>query len=78
MLVKLLLWPGSVTRPSVAFDFNLLKLAEQLLLECHVSLKKFCDVLDLNHSSMMPKWVSHFLLLYVGCRQNKQKFVTMY
>ena len=36
-LVKLQLWPGSVTRPLVAFHTKLVALAESLLLECHVS-----------------------------------------
>ena len=56
-LIKLQLWPGSITRPLVAFHFKLMMLAECLLLECHVSLKKFCDVLCLNKSSMLAKWV---------------------
>jgi hypothetical protein len=53
-LVKLQLWPGSATRPLVAFHFKLMMLAEVLLLECHVSLKKFCDTLGLNKSNMLP------------------------
>ena len=56
-LLKLQLWPGSITRPLVAFHFKLVMLAESLLLECHVSLKKFCDMLGLNKSTMLPKWV---------------------
>ena len=56
-LLKLQLWPGSITRPLVAFHFKLVMLAESLLLECHVSLKKFCDMLGLNTSTMLPKWV---------------------
>ena len=46
-LVKLQLWPGSAKRPQVAFHSKLMILAEMLLLECHVSLKKFCDTLGL-------------------------------
>jgi hypothetical protein len=58
-LVKMSLWPGSATCPSVAFHFKLMELAETLLLECHVSLKKFCDALGiLTKSTMLPKWVS--------------------
>ena len=57
-LVKLRLWLGSATRPKVAFHFKLMKLAEILLLECHVSLKKFCDSLALNKSNMLPAWLS--------------------
>ena len=56
-LVKLQLWPGSATRPQVAFHFKLMMLAEILLLECHVSLKKFCDTLGLKKSNMLPTWV---------------------
>ena len=56
-LVKLQLWPGSAVRPLVAFHFKLMSLAERFLLECHVSLKKFCDVLDLGKSSLHTKWV---------------------
>jgi hypothetical protein len=58
-LVKMSLWPGSATYPTVAFHFKLMELAETLLLECHVSLKKFCDALGiLTKSTMLPKWVS--------------------
>ena len=57
-LVKLKLWPGSTTRPTVAFHFKLMELAETLLLECHVSLRKFCDALGiLTKSSTLPMWV---------------------
>ena len=56
-LLKLQLWPESITRPLVAFHFKLVMLAESPLLECHVSLKKFCDMLGLNKSTMLPKWV---------------------
>ena len=66
-LVKLQLWPGLVTRPLVAFHTKLVALAESLLLECHVSLKKFCDVLNLNKSNMLPVWVClSIYLLYMN------------
>ena len=66
-LVRLQLWPGSVTRLLVAFHTKLVALAENLLLECHVSLKKFCDVLSLNKSNMLPVWVCLIACLFICC-----------
>ena len=37
-LTKLHYWPGTPTRPSVAFSFSLLNWLEALLLECQVAL----------------------------------------
>lgn len=61
-LIRLKLWPGSATRPSLAFHFKMMELAETLLLECHVSLRKFCDALKIwTKCSSLPLWVSiHF------------------
>ena len=57
-LVRLNLWPGSAVRPLVAFHIKLMELAEALLLECHVSLRKFCDALGImTENSTLPKWV---------------------
>ncbi|XP_028416463.1 uncharacterized protein LOC114540544 [Dendronephthya gigantea] len=59
-LIRLKLWPGSASRPSLAFHLRLMELAETLLLECHVSLRKFCDVLGiLTKSSPLPLWVKN-------------------
>lgn len=63
-LVKLQLWPGSAKRPQVAFHSKLMMLAEMLLLECHVSLKKFCDTLGLEKSNILPTWVSAYSDIY--------------
>ena len=58
-LMRLKLWPGSTTRPILAFHFKLIEFAEILLLECHVSLQKFCDAIgELNKSSTSPTRVS--------------------
>lgn len=57
-LVRLNLWPGSAVRPLVAFHIKLMELAETLLLECHVSLRKFCDAVGImTKNSTLPKWV---------------------
>ena len=64
-LVRLQLWPGSVTRPLVAFHVKLVALAETLLLECHCSLKKICDVLNISKSNMLPMWVCSMYLSYM-------------
>ena len=58
-LLKLHLWPGTIKRPVVAFHTKLMELAEALVLECQVSLRKFCDVLGIaNPSSILPTWVN--------------------
>ena len=69
-LIRLKLWPGSTTRPVLAFYFKLMELAEILLLECHVSLRKFCDAIGvLTKSSTLPTWVStvlcHLTILFI-------------
>ena len=58
-LVKLQLWPGSPTKPKVAFHFNLMDLAEKFLLESHVhvSLHKFCSSIEIEYPDMLPKLV---------------------
>ena len=62
-LARMNLWPSSATCPSVAFHFKLMELAGIMLLECHVSLKKFCDALGLlTKSNVLPKWVNNCLL----------------
>ncbi|XP_028392622.1 uncharacterized protein LOC114517161 [Dendronephthya gigantea] len=59
-LMKMKLWPGSATRPTLAFHVQLMELARTLLLECHVSLKKFCDALGIfSKKSTLPKWVNN-------------------
>ena len=44
-LVRARLWPATPQFPKYAFSFDLLDWAEALLLECHVSLKDFCEAL---------------------------------
>ncbi|XP_046863813.1 uncharacterized protein LOC124457641 isoform X3 [Xenia sp. Carnegie-2017] len=59
-LIRLKLWPGSATRPSLAFHFKMMELAETLLLECHVSLRKFCDALKIwTKCSSLPLWIKN-------------------
>ena len=40
-LIQLHYWPGSPTRPSTAFSFQLLDWIEALFLECQVSMQDF-------------------------------------
>ena len=57
-LVKMHLWPSTVKRPVLAFHVKLIELLEALVIECHISLQKFCDMLNvINRSSLLPKWV---------------------
>ena len=44
-LMRAQLWPATPHYPRYAFSFQLLDLAESLLLECHVALKDFCEAL---------------------------------
>ena len=61
-LMRLKLWPGSVTRPDLAFHLKLMELAEILLLQCHVSLRKFCDAIGIFTKSLtLPLWVGTIL-----------------
>ena len=61
-LMKFKLWPGSVTRPVLAFHLKQMELVEILLLECHVSLRKFCDAIGiLTKSLTLPLWVGTVL-----------------
>ncbi len=61
-LMRLKLWPGSVTRPVLAFHLKLMELAEILLLECHVSLRKFCNAIGIFSKSLtLPLWVGTVL-----------------
>ncbi|XP_028416359.1 uncharacterized protein LOC114540363 [Dendronephthya gigantea] len=59
-LVKMQLWPSSAKRPVMAFHYKLMELLEALVMECQVSLQKFCDMLGIiNKSPMLPKWVKN-------------------
>lgn len=44
-LVRARLWPATPHHPKYAFTFNLLDLAESMLLECQVALRDFCNAL---------------------------------
>ncbi len=44
-LARAKLWPATPHNPRYAFSFNLLDLAESLMLECQVALKDFCNAL---------------------------------
>ena len=64
-IIRLKLWPGSVTRPVLAFHLKLMELAEIFLLECHVSLRKFCDAIGIyTKSSTLPLLVSTVVCMY--------------
>ena len=57
-LLKMHLWPSTVKRPVLAFHLKLMELLEAMVIECHISLQKFCDMLNvMNRSSLFPKWV---------------------
>ncbi|XP_071854915.1 uncharacterized protein [Apostichopus japonicus] len=44
-LVSMRLWPGTPTRPEVAFHWDLMCWLRVMSLECHISLKSLCDAL---------------------------------
>ena len=64
-LLKLHLWPGSPTKPKVAFHFNFMDHAEKFLLESHVSLHKFCSSVEIEYQDMLPKLVCNNYTVYV-------------
>jgi len=45
-LARARLWPATPKNPHLAFTFDLLNLVEAFMLECQVSLKDFCQALD--------------------------------
>ena len=64
-LLKLHLWPGSPTKPKVAFHFNFMDLAEKFLLESHVhvSLHKFISSVEIEYPDMLSKLDAVVILL---------------
>lgn len=46
-LARARLWPATPKNPQVAYTFELLNVIEAMMLECHVSLKDFCEALKL-------------------------------
>jgi len=59
-LLRLQLWPGSPDRPTTAFHFRLMDMVADMFIHCQVSLKEFCDVLELKRPPLQPKIVSSF------------------
>ena len=56
-LIKLQLWPGSSSKPKIAFHFDFMDFAEKFLLESHVSLHKFCSTVEVEYPEMLPRLV---------------------
>ncbi|XP_063399129.1 uncharacterized protein LOC134683743, partial [Mytilus trossulus] len=49
-LIRYRLWPSSTKFPRIAFHFDLLKWFNGLLIECHLSVKGFCEALKAKSS----------------------------
>lgn len=61
-LVRAQLWPATLHYLRYGFSFQLLDLAESLLLECHVALKDFHEALYFKYPFPLSKvWVGLFL-----------------
>eukprot|EP00795_Rhopilema_esculentum_P007287 gene7287-12983_t len=58
-LVSMGFWPGTIERPRVAFDLQLMDLFSQLLFECHCSLDKLCAMISLWRHPLLPVYVQH-------------------
>ena len=57
-LIQLHYWPGSPTRPSTAFSFQLLDWIEALFLECQVSMQDFSAAFEFLMKSNILDQVS--------------------
>lgn len=57
-LLRLQLWPGSPERLTTAFHFRLMDMVLDLFIQCQVSLKELCDVLELKRPPLQAKIVS--------------------
>lgn len=70
-LVRARLWPATPLFPKYAFTFGLLDWAEALLLECHVSLKDFCNALYFRCPYQVEKVLitrSRIIVINWSCR----------
>ena len=56
-LMRLRYWPGTPTRPLVAFSFALMDWMEALLLECQVAVQDFATALEAKIRGMFKKLV---------------------
>ena len=56
-LIRHRLWPSTVTRSKVAFQFTLMDWLETMYLECHAPCRNLCQALKLL-SAKMPQHVS--------------------
>ena len=63
-MVRARLWPATPKYPRLAFSFELLDLAEALLLECQVALKDLCKALQFMGPRLVTK-VYCLLMLYI-------------
>ncbi|RMX52982.1 hypothetical protein pdam_00025094, partial [Pocillopora damicornis] len=56
-LIKNNLWPASPDKPATAFTFYLMDLMETVFLHCKVSLREFCEAVELLRPSLQPRMV---------------------
>ncbi|XP_027035703.1 uncharacterized protein LOC113664303, partial [Pocillopora damicornis] len=54
-LIKNNLWPASPDKPATAFTFYLMDLMETVFLHCKVSLREFCEAVELLRPSLQPR-----------------------
>ena len=59
-LVRLQLWPGLPERLTRDFHLKLMDMVLDLFIQCQVSLKELCDVLELKRPPLQAKIVSSF------------------
>ena len=67
-LVRARIWPSTLQCPQLAFTFDLMDLAETLLLECQVSLEDFCKALYFKCRHLLVK--VHILCCSYVARNN--------
>lgn len=51
------MWPASPDKPATAFTFYLMDLMETVFLHCKVSLREFCEAVELLRPSLQPRMV---------------------
>lgn len=57
-LIRHRLWPSTLRRTTVAFEFSLMEWTETMYLECHVSCRSLCQALKLigQQSPQLVSW----------------------
>lgn len=63
-LLQFDLWPSSPKHPRLAFHIELLRWLNGLLLECHVSVKGFCEALKARQPKLYKMLVTKEVRLY--------------